>query len=75
MKARIVFIILLLCITITICSCGKDQIIYAYVVAKPLPEQSDISEWRPVMRVTYRVSNNKVISEVARFRLSTKKSK
>ena len=35
------------------------------MVAKPTPKQIDVHEWRPVMRVTFRVGENKVISEVA----------
>ena len=49
----------------SICSCRNDQAVYAYMVAKPIPEQSVVSEWRPVMRVTFRVGKNKVVSDVA----------
>ncbi len=44
-----------------ICACGADQTVYGYVVTKI--EQSD--GWQPVMRVTFRVGEDKVISEVA----------
>ncbi len=63
MNIRIFLITLLTFAGIT--SCDDGQIIYAYVVVKPVPEQNDVSEWRPVMRVTFRVGKNKVISEVA----------
>ena len=46
---------------IFICACSTDQTVYGYVVTKI--EQSDI--WQPVMRVTFRVGEDKVISEVA----------
>ena len=50
---------------ISICGCSNDELVYAYIVVKPDPEQKTISEWRPVMRVIYRVGENKVISDVA----------
>ena len=42
-------------------ACSTDQTVYGYVVTKV--EQSDA--WQPVMRVTFRVHEDKVISEVA----------
>ena len=50
---------------ISISGCINNQSVYAYIVAKPIPKQSDVSDWRPVMRVSFRVSEDKVISEVA----------
>ena len=47
------------------CSCKNDQAVHAYMVAKPTPKQINVHNWRPVMRVTFRVSESKVISEVA----------
>ena len=44
-------------------SCSNDQTVYGYVVTKP--EKSDVSIWRPVMRVTFRIAEDKIISEVA----------
>lgn len=49
----------------SICSCSNDQTVYAYIVTKPVPEQIDVSEWRPVMRVIFQVGESKVVSEVA----------
>ena len=49
----------------SICSCSNDQVVYAYVVTKPIPEQNDVNEWRPVMQVTFRVGEKKVVTEVA----------
>ena len=46
-------------------ACSNDRIVYSYVVVKPTVEDSMVNEWRPVMRVTYRVRENSVISEVA----------
>ena len=51
--------------TLCIIACSNDRIVYSYVVVKPTTEDSVINEWRPVMRVTYRVGENTVISEVA----------
>ena len=44
-------------------ACSSDQTVYGYVVTKL--EQSGEYIWQPVMRVTYRVGDDKVISEVA----------
>jgi len=46
-------------------ACSNDRIVYSYVVVKTAVEDDVINEWRPVMRVTYRVGENSVISEVA----------
>ena len=46
-------------------SCSNNQDVYAYIVAKPTSKHSSVSDWRPVMRVTYRIKDKKVISEVA----------
>ena len=48
-----------------ICGCSNDQAVYAYVVSKSTPKQTDMNTWRPVMRVAYRVSESKVVSDVA----------
>ena len=63
MKVQTILIAVI--IFICVCSCSNDQIIYAYVVTKPMPEENNVSEWRPVIRVTFRVYESKVISEVA----------
>ena len=49
----------------SVCGCSDNQLVYAYIVAKPDAGQETISKWRPVMRVIYRVGENKVISDVA----------
>lgn len=46
-------------------ACGNDHIVYSYVVVESVVEDSATKEWRPVMRVTYQVGENEVISEVA----------
>ena len=46
-------------------ACSNDRIVYSYVVVKPSVEDSEMNKWRPVMRVTYRVGESTVISEVA----------
>jgi len=51
--------------TLCIIACSNDCIVYSYVVVKPTVEDSTVNEWCPVMRVTYRVGENTVISEVA----------
>lgn len=63
MKAYNLLITVLLLIGIS--SCSNDQTVYAYIVTKPIPEQIDVSEWRPVMRVAYRVNESNVVSDVA----------
>lgn len=45
----------------TVNACSNDQTVYGYVVTKI--EQGN--QWQPVMRVTFRVGDDKVISEVA----------
>lgn len=60
-KATVLCCILLL---ITIAACSSDQTVYGYVVVTK-SEQKDTKLWQPVMRVTFRVSADKVISEVA----------
>ncbi len=57
--------LLALLVLTSICSCANNQDVYAYIVSKPTSNQSDVSDWRPVMRVTYRITDGKVISEVA----------
>ena len=59
---NILFVVM---VAIFITACSNDQTVYAYVVVKPTHEDAAVSEWRPVMRVTYRISDNNVISEVA----------
>ncbi len=61
MKSILLTALLAFCVS----ACTNDQIVYSYVVVKPTAEDSRVSEWRPVMRVTYRVMENIVISEVA----------
>lgn len=51
--------------TLFLIACGNDRIVYSYVVVKPTAEEIMVYEWRPVMRVAYRVGENTVISEVA----------
>ena len=46
-------------------ACNNDQVVFSYVVVKPTVEDRVFNEWRPVMKVTYRVGENTVISEVA----------
>ncbi len=46
-------------------ACNNEQIVFSYVVVKPTVEDSVVNEWRPVMKVAYRVGENTVISEVA----------
>lgn len=58
--------LLIVCLsTLCVIACGNDRIVYSYVVVKSAIEESVINEWRPVMRVTYRVGENTVISDVA----------
>jgi len=45
--------------------CSNDRIIHAYVVVKSNVQDNTVDEWQPVMKVTYRVGENTVISEVA----------
>lgn len=54
-----------LILTLFIQTCSNERNAYAYVVVKSSPEEREISEWRPVMRVIYRVGDATVISEVA----------
>ena len=57
-------ILALVIVIVNLMACSNDKTVYAYVVVKPTVE-SAISEWRPVMRVTYRVGEDRVITEVA----------
>jgi len=60
--------ILLFSITSIVCiyACnGQNQTVYAYVVVKSTPDNSHISDWRPVMRVKYHLHPDSIISEVA----------
>ncbi len=50
-------------IFLLVSSCSDDQTVYGYVITKPIENEETI--WRPVMRVTFRVGNKKVITEVA----------
>ena len=63
MNADKLFVVIIL--IINICGCNNEHAVYAYMVSKPIPKQSDVSEWRPVMRVAFRIDGDKVISEVA----------
>ena len=46
-------------------ACSNEHVTYAYVVVKSTLDEREVSEWRPVMRVIYRVGESSVISEVA----------
>ena len=59
------YLFITITLLIYVFGCDNDQVIYAYIVAKPTQEQSKVNEWQPVLRVTYRVGDTKVISEVA----------
>ena len=48
-----------------ICGCSNDQTVYAYMVVKNMSEEKKVNKWRPVLRIGYRVGENKVMSEVA----------
>ena len=48
-----------------IIACSNERIVYSYLVVKPNVEAGIANDWRPVMRVAYRVGENTVISEVA----------
>ncbi len=62
-KMRILLIII---VSITsFYGCSQENETYVYVVVKPDVEESNVSEWRPVMRVTYRIFEDTVVSEVA----------
>ena len=50
---------------VSIYGCSDDQTVFAYVVVKPMQEHDPINEWRPLMRVTYRIGENTVVSDVA----------
>ena len=63
MKAnKLIFILLLFG---NVFSCMSDQIIHAYVVVKPNSDEFAINAWRPVIRITYKVTVDKVIAVTA----------
>ena len=63
MKIHNILIITIICIGMY--SCSNEPVVYAYVVTKQLDEQDNVGDWQPLMRVTFRVGENKVISEIA----------
>ena len=58
-------ILVLVFLWIIVNGCSNEPIVHAYVVTKQLDEQDREGDWQPLMRVTFRVGENKVISEVA----------
>jgi len=60
--ARILLITILSIVSVY--GCDNPQTAHDYVVVKSAPEQLDISNWRPVMNVTYQIKEKSVISEV-----------
>ena len=64
-RTNVYSLLMAILLLIFLCNCSNDQLVYAYVVTKPIPEQNDVDTWRPVMRVTFRVGKNKVVTEVA----------
>ena len=57
------YIALLICFLVI--SCSKESEIHAYVVIKSDPEYMEINDMRPLIRVSYRIKDGQVISELA----------
>ena len=64
-KTFLLDLLIMFALTPLLIACDNDQVVYSYVVVKPNIEDSMVNEWRPVMRVTYRVGESTVVSEVA----------
>ena len=65
MKLNLIVRLLIIYILVLISGCSNTNEIYTYVVVKSNSDEKVVSEWRPVMRVIYRVGEKSVISEVA----------
>ncbi len=56
----------IICLFVLIVSaCYQEQVKHGYVVVKSTSEYQHIHEFRPVIRVTYRIQQSVVISELA----------